>query len=52
MLNMHRKRTMRNMMDMEIPDVNMPDMATTTKVLVAGVMVYFGAKMLIEEFRD
>jgi len=49
MFHMHRKR---KLMNMEIPDMNMPDMSSTTKVLVAGAMVYFGAKMLMEEMMD
>lgn len=49
MFHMHRKR---KLMNMEMPDINMPDMSSTTKVLVAGAMVYFGAKMLMEEIMD
>ncbi len=44
-------RAMRKMMDM---DMDMPemDMGSTTKVLVGGMMVWFGAKMLMEELMD
>lgn len=42
-------RSMRKMMDMEMPEM---DMASTTKVLVAGAMIWFGAKMLMEELMD
>jgi hypothetical protein len=44
-------RAMRKMMDM---DMDMPEMdiGSTTKVLVAGMMVWFGAKMLMEELKD
>jgi hypothetical protein len=43
----HTRKAMRKMMHMD-----MPDMASTTKVLVAAAMVWFGAKMLMEELMD
>lgn len=54
MFHLRPKRTMRKMMNMEMPDMDMqmPEMTTTTKVLVAGAMIYFGTKMLMDEFMD
>lgn len=40
-------RPKRSMMNMDVPD-----MPSATKFLVAGAMVYFGAKMLMEELTD
>lgn len=46
----HTKKAMRKMMNMDMmPDM---DMSSTTKVFVAGAMVWFGAKMLMEELMD
>ena len=42
-------------MERAMPDMDMNmnmDMASATKVLFAGAMVYFGAKMIMEEFMD
>lgn len=41
----HRRKSMH----MDMPDINM---AATTKVLAAAAMVWFGAKMLMEELMD
>lgn len=45
----HTKKAMRKMMHMDMPDI---DMASTTKFFVAAAMVWFGAKMLMEELMD
>lgn len=45
----HTKKAMRKMMSMDMPDI---DMGATTKVFVAAAMVWFGAKMLMEEMMD
>jgi hypothetical protein len=46
----HTKKAMRKMMNMDVmPDMDMP---STAKVFVAGAMVWFGAKMLMEELMD
>ena len=42
---------MSKMMDMAMPDNDM-DMPSTAKVLVAGAMVWYGTKMLMEELMD
>ncbi len=50
---MRSMRTARKMMERAMPDMDMNmDMSSTTKVLFAGAMVYFGAKMIMEEFMD
>jgi len=43
------KKAMRSVMNMDKPEM---DMGSTTKVLVAGAMVWFGAKMLMDELMD
>ncbi|MDD4600350.1 hypothetical protein SDC9_09100 [bioreactor metagenome] len=46
----HTKKAMRKMMNMDMmPDMDMP---SATKVVIAGAMVWFGAKMLMEELMD
>lgn len=44
-----RRSMMHKMMDMATPDMDMP---STTKILFAGAMVWYGAKMLMEELFD